>query len=321
MSSFKHHSLSLPKIYLRLLPLLLSLSVLAAFFLTQPQTPAKIYYQLGQRLNLSIPNPNPTLQSQPVEAINQHRQSQQLKPLQQNSQLDQTAHLLALDLATQTATDSPQLDIKTAAQLAGYSYQHITFLTHISSLPLVQTPEQIWLQQNSQEILAPNFKHIGTSQLKLPSPQRYLAVAVLASPLQPTSTQSTQPTPPSTPSYYTGVQLWQKIQQYRRQHGVPEFKQDNSLCTIASIRINQLIQLEKLDDHQGFEPLVQEYQEKNKISFNQVAENILSGYPTPQQAIQAWDGSLGHQALMQDGSYVWACAAANHGYAVLVAAY
>lgn len=126
---------------------------------------------------------------------------------------------------------------------------------------------------------------------------------------------------PTEINYYTGVEFWQKIQTYRRQHGVPEFKQDNVLCTIASIRVNQLLTLNDLDNHDGFSPLIDKFRENGQLTHHNVAENILSGYPTAKEAIDGWDSSLGHQALMQDGSYVYACTATNYGFTVLIAAY
>lgn len=127
------------------------------------------------------------------------------------------------------------------------------------------------------------------------------------------------PTPP--PKYYTGVQLWAEIQKYRVEHGLPEFRQDNTLCTIASIRVNQLLDAGKLDDHNGFPPLVEKYRESGQLTHHNVAENILSGFATASEAVAGWDSSLGHRALMQDGSFVYGCASANYGFAVLIAAY
>lgn len=135
---------------------------------------------------------------------------------------------------------------------------------------------------------------------------------------QNSQTQIKQPTPIS---YYTGVELWEQVQKYRREHGVPEFRQDTTLCTIASIRVNQLLELRNLDNHDGFPPLVQKYQDSGQLTHLNVAENILSGYKTATEAVAGWDSSLGHRALMQDGSFVWGCAAANYGFAVLIAAY
>jgi uncharacterized protein YkwD len=137
----------------------------------------------------------------------------------------------------------------------------------------------------------------------------------------PSPTVFKKPPKPTPITYYTGVELWQELQEYRRQHGVPEFQKDNTLCTIASIRVNQLLDLKSLDGHDGFSPEVDKFRDNDQLTHHNVAENILSGYPTAKEAIAGWDSSLGHQSLMQDGSYVYACAAANSGFAVLIAAY
>lgn len=117
---------------------------------------------------------------------------------------------------------------------------------------------------------------------------------------------------------FTGQDLWQAVQNYRKAHSLPTFEQSNELCTVASIRVNELLQLGRLDNHDGFQKRADEFFERNK-GWTSINENIASGYDTAVQTVEwGWDQSLGHQALIQSREYPKACAAANSGFSVLV---
>lgn len=312
----------------RIFIIAIGLTIIFLFIRTQPDTATQLYQRAAVTLGL-IPTPTVTPPSSPLPQINQARQDKNINALAPNSQLDTVAKLIALSFAA-TSDQNPesQIDIEQLAQIAGYDYSLISYLAVANPLPLIQPPETIWLEQSdspifNQELTQAGFYNLETNETE---PQ-LLSVLVLASPqtskTNPTTqkTKSSSSATPTPTSYYTGTQLWQEIQAYRRQHGVPEFQQDNVLCTIASIRVNQLLELGKLDDHNGFEPLINQYRDKGYLTHTNIAENILSGYPTASAAVAGWDSSLGHQALLKDGSYVYGCAAANSGFAVLIAAF
>lgn len=117
---------------------------------------------------------------------------------------------------------------------------------------------------------------------------------------------------------YTGQDLWQAVQNYRRAHRLPEFKQSNELCTVASIRLNEQIELGRLDNHDGFSARADEFFDDHQ-DWSNLNENLASGYDTAVQVVEwGWDQSLGHQALIKSQEFPKACAAANHGFAVLI---
>lgn len=305
----------LRRILRRVIPLAISLTIIGTFLVTKPETARQMWDQIKARLN---PQPVITQELDPVELFNRLRRDNGLKPFTENEPLNQTARLLAVALASDP--DQEEFTIKEAAQIAGYDYQTIAYFALVYGSPSIVSPEASLLKpENQEEILKREYLEIGSAQVPVPdSPTSTALVVVLASPAKPSPKTTT---PARQPTYYTGVQLWEEIQKYRLEHGVNPFRQENVLCTIASIRVNQLIELGKLDDHRGFEPLVTEYRDKGQLTYSNVAENILQGYETPEEAVAAWDSSLGHQALMRDGSYVWGCAAANYGFGVLIAAY
>lgn len=315
-------------IYRRLAPIVIGLSVISAFLITKPTQAINLYNQFLHKTNI-----RPITETIPefdlITPINQKRAESNLSELTPNSVLDHVARLVAISLA-----DDPEkkdIDIGALALASSYPYHTIAFLAAINPLPVVAPPTDLWLVENLDDINNQDIKEIGSSQFEatIDNQKQIISIIVLGSQISSntkvnnSNQDSTTQAQPDTPkdSYYTGTELWAELQKYRREHGVPEFSQENTLCTLASIRVNQLIELGKLDNHDGFKPLVDKYRSEDRLSFSSVAENILSGYPTAVEAIAAWDGSLGHRSLMQDGSYVWGCAAANHGFAVLIAAF
>lgn len=316
----------LVRLYLRLFPTLIALSIVSSFLTYQPELARNFINQFLSKLNFYQPVAPPPIELDLVTPVNSHRLKHNLPSLSPSSPLNTAAEYIAISLA---ADPDQEINLKKIATLADYSYSVIAYFASVNPLPLITSPATIWIADSPPELLDPQFTQIGTHYLNvnLNHQDQIIAVLVLASPQKPTlAPVLPTPTPSpiirrSAPKYYTGAELWQEIQKYRREHGVPEFKQDNTLCTIASIRVNQMIELGKLDNHQGFTPLVDQFRQENRLTHTNVAENILSGHLTPQDAVAAWDGSLGHRALMRDGAYVFACTAANHGFAVLIAAF
>jgi len=286
------------------------LSILSSFALSRPQTTTQIYQQIQTRLQ-PTPTPPPPNTNYYVDSL---RLEKELPSLISTESLNQAAEVILYDLLTHQKL-TPTIKPEDAATLYGFNYKNITSFTALlpSDQDFTAFPDLNELVQDT------TYTHIGIAQKQdtIDSVSGTVFVLILAQPQKKTTPVQTA----STPSYYTGVELWQEIQKYRLEHGVPPFKQDNTLCTIASIRVNQLLELGKLDDHNGFNPLVEKYRDSNQLIHSDVAENILSGYLTAPEAVSGWDSSLGHRKLMQDGSYVYACAAANYGFAVLIAAF
>ncbi|TRZ54428.1 hypothetical protein D4S03_00145 [bacterium] len=118
-----------------------------------------------------------------------------------------------------------------------------------------------------------------------------------------------------------GVELWEAINKRRVEMGVNPLKQVGALCTIASIRLNQLLDLGKLDGHNGFVPVLQRSDLKWISEKYTISEFLIQGYPTPTEAIKAWENTLGHKSLLAGGEYVWGCVYAQNTIGVAIAAY
>lgn len=129
-----------------------------------------------------------------------------------------------------------------------------------------------------------------------------------------------QPTPRQLKPSYTGPELWEAVNTARVQHGVSPLSQKDILCTLAAIRLSQIRELGKLDGHDGFQPTYDKYKD-NPTMPNNVSEFLISGYPTPNQAVEAWLDTLGHKKLITGGEYTFGCVYAQDGFGVAITGY
>lgn len=143
--------------------------------------------------------------------------------------------------------------------------------------------------------------------------------------VESTPSPTTEPKPVQTaasrPSW-GGPQLWEAVNKRRQEFGVNPLSSRSELCTIAAIRLNQILELGKLDGHEGFSKMPEERSDLKWI-FDKydISEFLLSGASTPAEAVSLWENTLGHKQLMTGGEYVWGCIYASYGFAVAIAAF
>src|SRR3989344_4501392 len=131
-----------------------------------------------------------------------------------------------------------------------------------------------------------------------------------------------QPTQrPFTPNW-SGPELWEAVNKRRVELGVNGLGNQSELCTIASIRLNELLELGKLDGHEGFSTLP-ERREDLKWIFDKynISEFLVSGAQSAAEAVSLWENTLGHNKLLTGGEYVWGCTYAQNGFGVAITAY
>lgn len=155
--------------------------------------------------------------------------------------------------------------------------------------------------------------------------QKYLSdkVSSITKPVatgQPVSTPTASPRP--TAANFSGPELWDAINKARVQNGVNHLSVKEEICTIASIRLNQLLELRKLDGHVGFTNMPTDRPDLKYI-FDQynLSEFLVSDAASAQDAVDLWLNTLGHKELLTGGQYVWGCAYAQNGFGVAIAAY
>ena len=119
-----------------------------------------------------------------------------------------------------------------------------------------------------------------------------------------------------------GPDLWNAVNNKRLEYGVNALSSKGEICTIASIRLNQLLDLGGLDGHEGFSKLPDERPDLKWIfdEYN-LSEFLVSGATSPADAVSLWENTLGHKKLLTGGEYVWGCIYAQNGFGVAIAAY
>lgn len=120
-----------------------------------------------------------------------------------------------------------------------------------------------------------------------------------------------------------GPEMWEAINTKRIGYGVNPLKRSDELCTIASIRLNELLELEKLDGHEGFGNMTQRRPDLNWIfeKYSTIAEFLAYGGTTPSETVSLWDNTLGHKKLLNGGEFVWGCVYAQNTFVVAITAY
>lgn len=136
------------------------------------------------------------------------------------------------------------------------------------------------------------------------------------------------PTPTRPPTMirnveWGGPQLWEAVNKRRIELGVNPLRTDSDLCTIASIRLNELLELGKLDGHEGFTNMDERRPDLKWIfeKFSTVAEFLVAGAGSPEEAVSLWENTLGHKQLLSGGEYVWGCIYAQNSFGVAITAY
>jgi uncharacterized protein YkwD len=119
-----------------------------------------------------------------------------------------------------------------------------------------------------------------------------------------------------------GPQLWEAVNKRRVELGVNPLQVKEEVCTIASIRLNQILELKKLDGHVGFTNMPNNRPDLKWIfdKYN-LSEFLVGGASSPQDAVNLWENTLGHKELLSGGQYVWGCIYAQNGFGVAITAY
>lgn len=120
-----------------------------------------------------------------------------------------------------------------------------------------------------------------------------------------------------------GPDLWEAVNKRRTEFGVNTLGQRDELCTIASIRLNQLLELGKLDGHEGFSNMEEIRPDLAWIfeKYSTVAEFLAQGGQSAQETVNLWENTLGHIKLLSGGEYVWGCIYAQNNFAVAITAF
>lgn len=120
-----------------------------------------------------------------------------------------------------------------------------------------------------------------------------------------------------------GPELWNEVNKKRAEYGVNPLNQRDELCTVASIRLNELLELGKLDGHEGFSNMEETRPDLAWIfdRYSTMAEFLAVGGKTPEETVGLWENTLGHKKLLTGGEYVWGCIYAQNTFSVAITAF
>jgi hypothetical protein len=124
-------------------------------------------------------------------------------------------------------------------------------------------------------------------------------------------------------SSWGGPELWAAVNKRRIEFGVNPLAQRDELCTIASIRLNEQLELGRLDNHEGFTNMKDRRQDLAWIfeKYSTLAEFLAQGGKSASETVSLWENTLGHKKLLTGGEFVWGCIYAQDTFAVAITAY
>ncbi len=267
-----------------------------------------------QQINLKVPPITTPTAEAVLASINNYRQTNKLSVLKQNTDLDKAAlaRLTVIEASEDYSGKTTGVTLENAVKNNGYSYSLTGELDAINVIPGLDLVNHWGENADAVKLLREaGFKEMGVAIKN--QGIGFDMVVVLAKPAlfvvaKPRAT-------------WGGPELWAAVNKRRVEMGVNPLSQREELCTIASIRLNELLELGKLDNHAGFEPLLNRpdlawiHQKYN------IAEFLVYGYSTPAESVAAWENTLGHRELLAGGQYVWGCVYAQDTFGVAIAAY
>ena len=252
-----------------------------------------------------------------LSKINKYRSEQKLAPLSLNTKLNNAAKSRLAVITQFEDFEGTQTGVtrEKALENVGYGYSWIGDLNLIGFFKN-NDPIKYWASIKNADLTLKdkNLKDIGIALKQ--SGEQVDAYMILASPQKKVSSTSG-----GMNVKWGGPQLWEAINKRRVELGVNPLREMDGLCTVAAIRLNQLLQLGKLDGHEGFVPTLNRDDLKWMTEKYNISEFLVSGYPTVNETIAAWENTLGHKKLLSGGEYVWGCVYAQNTFAVAITAY
>ena len=277
----------------------------------------KIGEEVSQRIYLERNNAQflPDWSSEKIlEQINEARSEAGLTKVVISEKLNQAARSRLSVIQTDSDYEGTTTGItrEVAVKNAGYE---ASLIGDLLLLDVFKTTNPIQTWQNDDilkdSLLHPNFKEAGVAVKNEEGTVSVYVILVTPRKIVPVTKRKV----------WGGPELWEAINQRRVELGVNPLRQRDELCTIASIRLNQLLELGKLDGHAGFVPVLERNDLKWISEKYNISEYLAAGYDSPLATVSGWEGALGHRSLLAGGEYVWGCVYAQNGFAVAMAAY
>ncbi len=301
-----------------ILSIVLALSISVGIFLAKNEVQAPSFL-VSPTQESSFPD---NFGAKIVEAINKKRVEDKLTELKLNENLNKATRarmgvIVAYDdyLGTSSA-----LTREKALEMVGY---HSTIVGDaFISLKSAEDDFMTNLLSDNIEketILHPKFSEVGIAEYR--SKGKNFFYLIFSNEQVKVSAVAAPTVQPIKKTAWGGPDLWEAVNNKRVEFGVGKLSKKDELCTIASIRLNQLLELKKLDGHAGFQPVLDRSDLKWISEKYNISEYLASGFATPTETVKGWENTLGHKSLLSGGEYVWGCVYAQNNFAVAIAAY
>lgn len=245
--------------------------------------------------------------------INKAREEKSLSKLKINNKLNQAALVrLSLTLADDYEGSRSGITREVAVKNTGYYAKTVGNLVLLDFFKR-NDPVEDWIEESipAETLYLKDFSEIGIAIQNLTD--RVNVYVILAQPQKLIPTKTT--------SKWGGPELWETVNKRRVERGVNPLNRKDELCTIASIRLNQLLDLGKLDGHAGFDPVLNRTDLKWIGEKYNVSEYLAHGYETALETVNGWENTLGHKSLLTGGEFVWGCIYAQNTFAVAITGY
>lgn len=297
------------------IPIILALVLLSLAVINWPSLIGLIKTRIPQIEKIT---PEPLTQQSVFDQINAYRTANKMLALKRNDKLDKAAlsRLLVVKNSQDFTGEKTGLSLENAVKNNGYNFSSSGEIDADGVIGETKLADE-WAKDAEQKkiINDKNYRDVGIAVVQ--EGFSYRVVVVMAR-LMVVKVEKLGPGGYPVVSW-GGPELWEAINKRRVELGVGPLSKKDELCTIASIRLNQLLALGTLDGHAGFEGVLNRFPEVRQ-KYN-IAEFLIVGYLTPTEAVAGWEHTLGHRGLLAGGEYVWGCVYSQDTFGVAIAAY
>ncbi len=266
----------------------------------------------------------PLTEEKVLESINTHRAANKKTRLNNNEKLNKAAmaRLAVINTFGDYTGSASALTREKALSIAGFSSGLVgdIYFQHFDNQSF--SLESILLDSIDKEIvLDSRFGSVGIAKVKISDSTLFYLIFGTTPASNIITTKKEAPQTTNKKITWGGPDLWEAVNKERVSSGVGQLTKKDELCTIASIRLNQLLELGKLDGHSGFQPVLDRQDLKPISEKYNISEYLAQGYSTPQETVAAWKNTLGHKSLLVGGEYVWGCVYAQNTFSVAITAF
>lgn len=243
--------------------------------------------------------------------LNEKRESEGLKALVQNTDLEQISRQ-KVDSIFSAQDWEKALSTKTLMENSDYAYKTIGEAYFFAVGNEEQEIVNYWYENAKEVVFAPIYKDIGiTTKAGQFQGEDGVLIVLIAG-------QKYSPIPTPTPVAISEADLWQALAVYRQAHQKSQLQLDDNLCKYARARTQELISRlqnlkpgeSPLDGHAGFERDTASGLAFSQTGFSLLAEDLAYDPPatTAVQIIEwGWDSSAPHKESLLSGEVTHGC--------------